>query len=109
MRQRDGADGKRYSLGVAAVISDINSGAAKWLEAEQRFHHRHMTEMMLHQSRHNASKISTGNMLGFVLFLLRNSSSNILEMLIFLISNDEYWGISQIALLVLYDFCGISL
>lgn len=25
-------------LGVAAIISDINSGAAKWFEAGQRFH-----------------------------------------------------------------------
>lgn len=33
---RDGVDGRRYSLGVAAVISDINSGAAKWLEAGRR-------------------------------------------------------------------------
>lgn len=43
MRQQDRDDGKRYSLKVTAVSSDINSGAAKWLEAGQWFLHGHMT------------------------------------------------------------------
>lgn len=32
MRRRERVDGNRCSLGVAGVISDINSRATKWVE-----------------------------------------------------------------------------